>query len=48
MIIHPNQIHIVNNLFSPTEKELMDAQKLVRVFEEAEKKVMHLYVFKIS
>lgn len=38
MIIHPNQIDIVNDVFSPTEKELKDAQKLVRVFEEAENK----------
>lgn len=38
MIIHPNQIDIVNDVFSPTEKEIKDAQKLIQAFEEAEKK----------
>ena len=38
MIIHPNQIDIVNDVFSPAEKEIKDAQNLIKAFEEAEKK----------
>lgn len=38
MIIHPKQIQIVHDIFSPTEKELEEALRLVLAFEKAEKK----------
>lgn len=37
-VIHPNQVEPVNKIFSPTEKEVEWAKKVVRVFEEMEAK----------
>jgi citrate lyase subunit beta/citryl-CoA lyase len=37
MIIHPDQIDIVNETFSPSQEELAYARKVVAAFEEAEK-----------
>ena len=34
--IHPNQIDIVNEFFSPSEAEIAEAQRLVEAFAEAE------------
>jgi len=36
MIIHPVQIEIVNNIFSPTPEEIIYARKVVEAFEAAE------------
>ena len=36
LCIHPNQVDIVNEVFSPTREEVEWAQKVVRAFEEAE------------
>ena len=36
LCIHPNQIEICNEVFSPTEEETLYAEKVVRAFEEAE------------
>lgn len=36
MVIHPNQIEPVNIIFSPTEKEITQARKIVEAFEKAE------------
>lgn len=36
LVIHPAQIDITNEVFSPTEKEVTTAQKIVVAFEEAE------------
>jgi citrate lyase subunit beta/citryl-CoA lyase len=33
--IHPGQVEIVNQVFSPTEKEIEGARKVVRAYEEA-------------
>jgi len=38
MVIHPNQIGPVNTIFSPSEKEINNARKIVAAFEEAEAK----------
>jgi len=35
LIIHPNQIDIVNEVFSPSEKDIEYAQEVVKVYEEA-------------
>jgi citrate lyase subunit beta/citryl-CoA lyase len=37
-LIHPNQIEIANKIFSPSEKEVEWARKVVSAFEEAMKK----------
>jgi citrate lyase subunit beta/citryl-CoA lyase len=37
MVIHPGQIEIVNQVFSPTPEEISYAQKVVKAFEAAEK-----------
>ena len=36
LCVHPNQIEICNAVFSPTEKEIHEAEKVVRAFEEAD------------
>jgi citrate lyase subunit beta/citryl-CoA lyase len=36
LCIHPNQVEICNQLFSPTEKEVAYAQKVIDTFEKAE------------
>lgn len=36
LVIHPAQIGIANEVFSPTEQEVTTAQKIVTAFEEAE------------
>ncbi|MBR9979901.1 MAG: CoA ester lyase [Desulfatitalea sp.] len=38
LCIHPDQIEIVNRIFSPSAEEVQQAQKIVDVFEEARKK----------
>ncbi|KJS32322.1 MAG: hypothetical protein VR64_07325 [Desulfatitalea sp. BRH_c12] len=38
LCIHPNQIEIINRIFSPSAEELQQAQNIVDVFEEAQKK----------
>jgi citrate lyase subunit beta/citryl-CoA lyase len=35
MTLHPNQNGVVNAVFAPTEKEIEEAQRIVRAFEEA-------------
>lgn len=37
MIIHPGQIDIVHEIFSPSEDEITYAKKIIAAFEEAEK-----------
>lgn len=37
MVIHPDQIGIVHELFSPTEEEIAYASRVVEVFEKAER-----------
>jgi len=37
MIIHPDQIDIVNETFSPSQEELAYARRVVKAFEDAEK-----------
>jgi len=37
LCIHPNQIEPCHAIFSPTKEEILYAEKVVRVFEEAEK-----------
>jgi len=34
MCIHPSQIEVANTLYSPTEEEVVEARKVVKVFEE--------------
>ncbi|GGA19405.1 HpcH/HpaI aldolase/citrate lyase family protein [Psychrobacillus lasiicapitis] len=36
LIIHPRQIPITNQLFSPSEQEISNAKSIVKAFEEAE------------
>ncbi|MFJ5769023.1 HpcH/HpaI aldolase/citrate lyase family protein [Psychrobacillus sp. NPDC093180] len=36
LIIHPKQIQIINQLFSPSEQEISNAMAIVKAFEEAE------------
>jgi len=38
LIIHPNQIEAVNQIFSPSEREIEYARKIVEAFREAEAK----------
>ncbi len=33
--IHPAQIELINNIFTPSEKEAKDAGEMIRIFEEA-------------
>ncbi len=35
--IHPNQIDVINRIFSPTEKEILRAQKIVAAYEQEKK-----------
>ncbi|NEU30631.1 CoA ester lyase [bacterium LRH843] len=37
MLIHPQQINVVQSVFRPDEEEIMNAQRIVAAFEEAEK-----------
>jgi citrate lyase subunit beta/citryl-CoA lyase len=37
LIIHPKQIDVVHNVFSPTEQEIEEAKAIVEQFEKAEK-----------
>ena len=37
-IINPRQIHIVNEVFAPTEKEIEKAKKIIAAIKEAEKR----------
>ncbi len=37
-VIHPSQIAVVNEIFSPTEDEIVFSLKVIEAFEEAEKK----------
>jgi citrate lyase subunit beta/citryl-CoA lyase len=37
MCIHPDQVHVVNQAFRPSEAELVRARKMVAAFAEAEK-----------
>ena len=34
-LIHPKQVPVVNQVLSPTAEEVAEAEKIVRVFEEA-------------
>ena len=45
LCIHPNQIEICNEVFSPTEEETLFAEKVVRAFEEAEAQGMAVIQF---
>ncbi|MEO8399095.1 MAG: aldolase/citrate lyase family protein [Ignavibacteriaceae bacterium] len=36
--IHPRQVKVVHQVFAPTEKEIENAHKIIKAFEEAEKK----------
>ena len=36
LLIHPTQIEIANNIFSPSPDEVEHARKIVEVFEEAQ------------
>ena len=38
MVIHPSQIALSNKIFSPTEKEVMDANEILTQMKLAEKK----------
>lgn len=38
LCIHPNQIEVVNRIFSPRPSEIQQALKVIRAFEEAETK----------
>lgn len=35
--IHPNQIDCINQIFSPTEKEILKAQKIIAAYEQEKK-----------
>jgi citrate lyase subunit beta/citryl-CoA lyase len=37
-VIHPNQIPIIHDVFTPTEKEIAQAQKIVQAAKEAAEK----------
>ncbi|MEW9673974.1 CoA ester lyase [Ammoniphilus sp. 3BR4] len=37
LVIHPKQIRVVNNVFTPSKKEIEDAQRIVTANEQAEK-----------
>jgi len=36
--IHPRQVKVVHEAFAPTEQEIEKAKKIVKAFEDAEKK----------
>ena len=36
LCIHPNQIDVVNRVFSPQPEEVQQALKIIQAFEEAE------------
>ncbi|MBX5437010.1 MAG: CoA ester lyase [Alicyclobacillaceae bacterium] len=35
LVIHPNQVAVVNQVFQPTPKELAEAQRIVQAYEQA-------------
>ncbi|MFA6610944.1 MAG: HpcH/HpaI aldolase/citrate lyase family protein, partial [Bacilli bacterium] len=35
--IHPNQIDMVNQIFSPTKQEILKAQKIIAAYEQEKK-----------
>lgn len=35
MVVHPNQINIANKIFSPSKKDLLEAQEMLRVMEQS-------------
>ena len=35
MVVHPNQINIANKIFSPSKKDLLEAQEMLRVIERS-------------
>jgi citrate lyase subunit beta/citryl-CoA lyase len=37
MCVHPNQVAVINRVFSPTNEEVMQAEKIIAAFSEAEK-----------
>jgi len=37
LVLHPKELHFVHKYFSPTEKEVKDAEEMLRLFEEAKK-----------
>jgi citrate lyase subunit beta/citryl-CoA lyase len=37
MCVHPNQVAVVNRVFSPTNDDVMQAEKIIAAFSEAEK-----------
>ena len=38
MVIHPSQIKLSNEIFSPTEKEILEAKEILAQMKLAEKK----------
>lgn len=46
LCIHPNQIKICNDIFSPSEKQILEAKNVIRAFAEAEAKGVSAIQFK--
>ena len=45
MVIHPSQINLSNKIFSPTEKEILEAKEILtqmKLAEKKEKELLHL------
>ena len=38
MVIHPKQIELANNIFTPSKKEVRDAKEMLKVIEKSSKK----------
>ena len=38
IVVHPNQINIANKIFSPSKKDLLEAQEMLRVIEQSSQK----------
>ncbi|AWT59056.1 MAG: L-malyl-CoA/beta-methylmalyl-CoA lyase [Candidatus Moanabacter tarae] len=46
LCIHPNQIKICNDIFSPSEKKILEAKEVMHAFAEAEAKGVSAIQFK--
>lgn len=38
LVLHPKELELVHKYYSPTEKEVLEAKKMIEAFEESEKK----------
>jgi len=46
LAIHPNQVEIINQIFTPSKKEVEEAEELIEAFEEHKKMGIGVFTFK--